>query len=154
RTLPRASSAPFGVRRMLPGEPVHPPRRLERQTGVAYVTLRRHAVAGPRYRRTPRVRSRLKAALMSARCVKACGKFPSPPPRRPLPAGTALLGVEPGVVGVAEHLLEHERGLPGPGGVGAPGAGEGLDQPERADVERALLAAEPVHRLPCVVPVH
>src|SRR5262245_63920236 len=72
----------------------------------------------------------------------------------PLTAGTALLGVETEVVRVAEHLLEHEPGLLEPGGVGAPGAGEGLDQPERADVERALLAAEPVHRLPWVVPVH
>src|SRR5262249_60490259 len=72
----------------------------------------------------------------------------------PLAAGTALLSVETEVVRVTEHLLEHEPGLLEPGGVGAPGAGEGLDQPERADVERALLAAEPVHRLPCVVPVH
>src|SRR5262252_594122 len=63
-------------------------------------------------------------------------------------AGQAdLLRVEPEVVGVAEHLLEGQPGL-----VEAPGAGEGLGQPERTDREGPLVAVEPVGRDARVVP--
>ena len=57
-------------------------------------------------------------------------------------AGRAdLLGVEPEVVGVGEHLLEGQPRLVEP-----PGARERLDVPERADRERALVAAQAVGR--------
>src|SRR3712207_111529 len=56
-----------------------------------------------------------------------------------LAAGTDLLGVEPEVVGVAEHLLEDEPGFFEP-----TRARERLDEPERAQVECPLLTHEPV----------
>src|SRR4051812_16163441 len=59
---------------------------------------------------------------------------------------TDLLGVEPEVVGVAEHLLEDEAGIFEPSG-----ARQGLDEPERAKVEGALLAHEAVGGLLDVV---
>src|SRR5215213_11339788 len=50
-----------------------------------------------------------------------------------------LLGVQPEVVRVSEHLLERQARL-----VEAAGAGERLDPPEGADREGPLLALQPV----------
>src|SRR5262245_55456906 len=52
-----------------------------------------------------------------------------------LGVGTELLGVEPDLVRVPEHLLEHEPRL-----LRVARAGEHFCVPERAHVERALLA--------------
>ena len=52
---------------------------------------------------------------------------------------TDLLPVQPEVVGVREHLLEHEAGVVDP-----PGARERVDVPERAHRERAFGAAQTV----------
>jgi hypothetical protein len=46
------------------------------------------------------------AALISARCLEACGKLPSC-----LPVPPDLLDVQPKGVGVGEHLLDHEDGF-------------------------------------------
>ena len=55
-------------------------------------------------------------------------------------AGTAdLLGVQAEVVGVGMHLLERQ-----PGVVEPPGPGQGIDVPERAQGEGALVAGQPV----------
>jgi hypothetical protein len=51
-----------------------------------------------------------------------------------LAAGTDLLGVEPHVVGVAQHLLEDEPSL-----IEAARARERFDEPERAQAERPLV---------------
>src|SRR5262245_64510457 len=58
-----------------------------------------------------------------------------------LAVGTELLGVEPDVVRVPEHLLEHEPRL-----LRVARAGEHFCVPERAHVERALLAHHAVGR--------
>src|SRR5919199_1823678 len=50
-----------------------------------------------------------------------------------LPGGTYLLGVEPEVVGVGEHLLKSETGIFEPAG-----PGQAFNEPEGADVEAAL----------------
>ena len=71
--------------------------------------------------------------------MKACGKLP-----RASPLGAGLLGVQPQVVGVAQHLLEQQPGLVQPGRVGTPGPGQRLDQPEGAHVERPFDARQPV----------
>ena len=72
--------------------------------------------------------SRLMAALMSDRWVKACGKLPE------LLAGEPdLLGVQAQVVGVGEHLLEGQPRLLEPAG-----AGQRVDVPEGADREGPL----------------
>src|SRR5215212_5335846 len=63
-----------------------------------------------------------------------------------LAARADLLGVEPQMVGVANHLLEDEARFFEPAG-----ARERLDEPERAQVKRTLLAHEPVRRLLDVV---
>ena len=60
-----------------------------------------------------------------------------------------LLGVEAEVVGVAEHLLEHQARF-----VHTPGARQRLDEPERAQAERAFFAREAVGGLLDVVAVH
>src|SRR5215203_2438896 len=57
-----------------------------------------------------------------------------------------LLGVEAEVVSVAEHLLEDE-----PGFIEPARAGERLDEPERAQAERAFRPHEAVRRLLNVV---
>src|SRR4051794_15558311 len=49
-----------------------------------------------------------------------------------------LLGKQAEVVGVAEHLLEEQPRVFQPRRVGAPGAGERLDQPEGTHVEGPL----------------
>ena len=59
--------------------------------------------AGTAIQRAPSARSRCTAALMSARCVKACGKLPRASPEDP-----QFLSVETQVVGVGEHLLQGE----------------------------------------------
>lgn len=56
-----------------------------------------------------------------------------------LTRGADLLGVEPEMVRVGEHLLEDCPGLLDP-----PGPGERLDVPERAEVEGAFAAVDPV----------
>ncbi len=54
----------------------------------------------------PRARSRLNAALISARWISAWGEVPL------LPSGAAdLLGIQAHVVGVGEHLLERQPRL-------------------------------------------
>src|ERR1700752_2618394 len=60
-----------------------------------------------------------------------------------------LLGVEPEVIRVREHLFEGEARLVQP-----PRARECLDVPERADRERPLLPFEAVLELARVVAVH
>src|SRR4028119_72833 len=60
-----------------------------------------------------------------------------------------LLGVQPEVVGVAEHLLEHQARLVHP-----TCARQRLDEPERAQAERAFFAREAVGGLLDVVAVH
>src|SRR6266851_8466990 len=50
-----------------------------------------------------------------------------------------LLGVEPEMVGVGEHLFEDHPSLPD-----SAGPGERLDIPERAQVERALAVGDPI----------
>src|SRR5437763_10320985 len=59
-----------------------------------------------------------------------------------------LLGVEPEVIRVGEHLLEGQPGL-----VDAAGAGQRLDVPERTDREGALIALQAVGRRLGVVAV-
>src|SRR5687768_18246515 len=60
-------------------------RRPPRSTLFPYTTLFR-SPASPAARQSlfPRMRSRLKAALMSDRCVKAWGKFPRASPLGPV----------------------------------------------------------------------
>src|SRR6201987_4876319 len=62
--------------------------------------------------------------------------------------GVDLLGEQAQVVGVGEHLLEHQPGLLQP-----PGAGQGVDVPERAQREGTLVAAQAVGGGGGVVPV-
>src|SRR5215210_2770297 len=66
-----------------------------------------------------------------------------------LAAGTDLLGVEPYVVGVAQHLLKDEPGL-----VEQACARERFDEPESAQAERPLVPFKAVRRLLDVVAVH
>ena len=61
-----------------------------------------------------------------------------------LAARPGLLGVQPDVVAVAQHLLEPQAGLGQAGRVDPSGPGQGLDQPEAAYVERPLHARQPV----------
>ena len=70
-----------------------------------------------------------------------------------LAAGTGFLSVQSQVVGVSQHLLEHEAGLVEPPRIAPAGAGEGLDEPESAHVERALVSAQPVGELLVVVAI-
>ena len=79
-------------------------------------------------------RSRLIAALISDRWLKACGKLPSCSP-----VAADLLGVQAQVVGVGVHLLERQPGVVEPAG-----PGQGVDVPERAQGEGALVALEAV----------
>lgn len=52
------------------------------------------------------MRSRYVAALMSARCVKACGKI-----TEVFSTGAELLGIESNVVSIPEHLVEKQASL-------------------------------------------
>ncbi len=61
-----------------------------------------------------------------------------------LAGGTRLLGVEPQMICVAEHLLEEEPGLVETAVVRLPGAGQSFDQPEAAEIETALDARKAV----------
>ena len=74
-------------------------------------------------------------ALISARCVNACGKLPR---WRPV-MRVDLLGVEAERAGVAEQPLAQR-----PGAVELADLAQRRDQPERADQERALLALQAV----------
>src|SRR5215471_2064065 len=65
-----------------------------------------------------------------------------------LPGGADLLRIQAQVVGVGEHLFEDQPGLLQP-----PGAGQGVDVPERAQGERAFVAGQPVGGGGRVVPV-
>src|SRR5437763_6230395 len=64
-----------------------------------------------------------------------------------LTACTALFGVEPEMVGLAEHSLKQKTCLVQTRRVGMSGSGQRLDQPERAHVESSLTPWEPVFRL-------
>src|SRR5262249_47008301 len=57
---------------------------------------------------------------------------------RGLATRPGLLGIQPEVVAVTQHLLEQQPGLGQAGRVGPPGPGQRLDQPEAAHVERPL----------------
>src|SRR5262249_9656615 len=61
-----------------------------------------------------------------------------------LAARPGLLGVQPQVVAVAQHLLEQQPGLGQASRVDPPSPGQGLDQPEAAHVERPLHPRQPV----------
>src|SRR5262249_16125772 len=65
-----------------------------------------------------------------------------------------LLGVQPEVIGVAEHPFEQEARFLEHHAVGAPRARQGFDEPERAHVERPLARREPVGAPRGVVSVH
>src|SRR6056297_2838865 len=65
---------------------------------------------------------------------------------------SGLFGEEAEMVGVSEHLLEHEPRLVEPRRVIGTCACERLDEPEAADVEGSLLTVESVGRLRDVVP--
>ena len=82
--------------------------------------------------------SRVSAASISDRWVNACGKLPICSPVR-----RDLLGVQADVVGVGQHLLEHQPGLLQPAG-----PGQRVHVGERAQGERALAtrAARPATR--------
>src|SRR6476620_2796771 len=71
-----------------------------------------------------------------------------------LPRHRGLLGEQAQVTGVAEHALEHEPGLVEAGRVVPARARERFDQPEAADVERALVARQAVGAGERVVAVH
>ena len=70
-----------------------------------------------------------------------------------LSARAGLLGVEVEMVGVAEHLLEDQPCALQARAVVPTGARERLHQPERTDVEGALLALEPVRGVLDVVTI-
>ena len=96
---------------------------------------RRRASAGP-----------LGAAFLAERAVEVVGRRDQPEVRERLrevaerlAARADLLRVEPEVVGVAEHLLEHEARL-----VQLARAREALDVPEAAERERPLAAGQAV----------
>jgi hypothetical protein len=65
---------------------------------------------------------------------KSLGEIP-----QRLAAGPDLLGIEPQVVRVAQHLLKDV-----PGAVHLPHTGECLDQPERAHTKRSLFSREAI----------
>lgn len=54
--------------------------------------------------------------------------------------GTGLFRVQPQMIRVTQHLLEHQPRVVEPRWSDAPGARERFDEPECTDVERALLA--------------
>src|SRR5579871_341746 len=61
-----------------------------------------------------------------------------------LSAGPGLLGVQPDVVAVTQHLLEQQPGLGQAVRVGSPGPSQRLDQPEAAHIERPFHARKPI----------
>ena len=64
-----------------------------------------------------------------------------------LPGRADLLGEEADVVGEREHLLEDITAL-----ADAAGPGQRLDVPKGAEIERALLAVDPVGAVGLVAP--
>src|SRR5437870_3966655 len=70
-----------------------------------------------------------------------------------LAAGTSLFGVQANMVRITEHLLEEQPGVFEAGRVGAAGARERLNEPERTHVEGALAARQPIGGGGGVVPV-
>ena len=56
-----------------------------------------------------------------------------------LTGASCHLGVESEVIRISKHLLEHQSRLIRPGWVSPPCPGQGLNQPERAHVERAFV---------------
>ena len=78
---------------------------------------------------------------MRVRCWPACGKLPSASPWV-----ADLLGVEPEVVGVAEHVLEDGGEIP----LSLPARVSASSEPEGAEAEGSFLARQAVRRLPVV----
>jgi hypothetical protein len=71
-----------------------------------------------------------------------------------LPRVARLLGIQAERAGVAQDALEQEPGLLELLSIRASGAGERLDEPERAHVEGALAAGQPVLRALGIVAIH
>ena len=57
---------------------------------------------------------------------------------------TRLLGIKSEMVGVPEHLFKHESGIVEPGAIVAPRPGQGLDEPEGADIKSPLFSPQAV----------
>ena len=87
-------------------------------------------------------RSRLQAALISGEVGEGLREV-----AQRLAGRADLLGEQAHVVGVGEHLFEDVPAL-----IDAAGPGQRLDVPERAQVERALAAGQPVRAVGLVAP--
>ena len=76
--------------------------------------------------------------------VKACGKLP-----KRFTADAGFFGIKAEVVGIGEHFFKDSAGFVELLRVGAAGAGQGFNQPERAEIEGAFLPGQAVARFAC-----